>query len=68
MKRKTMEGDFNMATKSFYKNITISDKKTCRSLVSALEEAKRNKGKKVEITQEVSTIKRNELKEFFSTP
>ncbi len=55
-----------MATKSFYKNITISDKNTCRDLVSALETAKRRKDKQIEFSQEVSTVKRNEVKEFFS--
>lgn len=55
-----------MATKSFYKNITISDRNSCRDLVSALETAKRRKDKQIEFSQEVSTIKRNDVKEFFS--
>lgn len=55
-----------MATKSFYKNITISDRNSCRDLVSALETAKRRKDKQIKFSQEVSTIKRNDVKEFFS--
>ncbi len=55
-----------MATKSFYKNVNISNKNACRSFVSALEKAKRRKGKTVTSNKEVSTIKRSEIKEFFS--
>lgn len=55
-----------MATKSFYKNITISDRNSCRDLVSALETAKRRKDKQIKFSQEVSTIKRNDVKEFFA--
>ena len=55
-----------MATKSFYKNVTITNKNTCRNFVSALEKAQKCKGKAVEPSKEVSTVKRRELKEFFS--
>ena len=55
-----------MATKSFYKNVTIANKNTCRNFVSALEKAQKYKGKAVEPNKEVSTVKRSELKEFFS--
>ncbi len=54
-----------MATKSFYKNVTINNKAACRNLVSALEKAKSKKTEKATISKDVSTIKRNDLKEFF---
>lgn len=55
-----------MATKSFYKNVIIDNKADCRNLVSALEEAKAKKGKEKEVSKAVSTVKKSELKEFFS--
>lgn len=55
-----------MATKSFYKNVVINNKTNCRNLVSALETAKSKKGKEKEVSRTVSTIKKSELKEFFS--
>lgn len=55
-----------MATKSFYKNVIIDNKADCRNLVSALEEAKAKKRKEKEVSKAVSTVKKNELKEFFS--
>lgn len=55
-----------MATKSFYKNVVISNNGTCRSFVSALEKAQKCKGKTKVTKKEVSTVKKDELKEFFS--
>lgn len=55
-----------MATKSFYKNVIIDNKTTCRTLVSALESAKSKKDKEILVSKNVSTIRKNELKEFFS--
>lgn len=55
-----------MATKSFYKNVVISSRSDCRNLVSALEKAVKKKGKDITISDKVSTVKKNELKGFFS--
>lgn len=55
-----------MATKSFYKSVVIVDKSACRNLVSALEGAKRKKAQRIAMSKKVSTIKRSQLKEFFS--
>jgi len=46
-----------MATKSFLKNITIKDKKSAISFISALENAE-NKGRKtVVVDKKVTTVK-----------
>ncbi len=55
-----------MATKSFYKNVIINNKTNCRTLVSALETAKAKKDKEINVSKDVSTIRKSELKEFFS--
>lgn len=55
-----------MATKSFYKDVVINNKADCRNLVSALEKAVKKKGKDITVSGKVSTVKKNQLKEFFS--
>lgn len=55
-----------MATKSFYKNVVISNRTDCRNLVSALEKAVKKKDKGITISDKVSTVKKDQLKEFFS--
>lgn len=55
-----------MATKSFYKEINITNSKTCRNLVSALEKAKIKAQKKVTISKPVVELNREKVKEFFA--
>lgn len=55
-----------MATKSFYKNVVINNKSDCRNLVSALEKAVNKKSKNITISEKVSTVKKDKLKDFFS--
>lgn len=42
-----------MATKSILKNIVIKDKKSCRSLINALENAKGKKEKKLYFLEDI---------------
>ena len=54
-----------MATKSIMKNIDIKKRKSCHAFVSALEYAKRRKGKKVQISKHIKEVAREKIKEFF---
>ena len=49
---------FDMATKSILKNIVIKDKKSCSSLINALEGAKGKIAKEVNFSRSVRTIKK----------
>ena len=53
-----------MATKSVYKEIRVKDKKFCRSIVSALENAQRKRGNEVVLSKSVRTIPKDSIKEF----
>ena len=46
-----------MATKSFLKEITIKDKKSAESFISALENAENKKTKKVKINKMAENVK-----------
>lgn len=55
-----------MATKSIYKDVRIKDPALCRRLVSALENAKSDKGKEVVFSKRVTTVKGEDINKMFS--
>lgn len=55
-----------MATKSIYKDVRIKDPSLCRRLVSALENAKSDKGKEVVFSKRVTTVKGEDINKMFS--
>ena len=55
-----------MATKSILKNITVKNKPTCRSLLSALEHANNKSEKKVTFSRPVRTADKELIKVMFS--
>lgn len=55
-----------MATKSFLKNISIKNRKSANSFISALENAEKKGKKKVVVNTKVKEIKdENTIKEMF---
>lgn len=54
-----------MATKSIYKNVTVTDKSFGRALISALESAEKKKTKKVDIKKPFSEATKEQIKEIF---
>ena len=56
-----------MATKSFFKEIVIKDKKATESFINALENAENKKAKKVRINKMVEDITDSErIRKIFS--
>ena len=55
-----------MATKSIYKAIRVKDPSLCRRLVSALENAKSDRGKEVIFSKRVTTVKGEDINKMFS--
>ena len=56
-----------MATKSFLKNITITNKKTAGNFIKALENAEKKKAKNVKFNKMVEDIKDHKrIKEIFN--
>lgn len=56
-----------MATKSFLKEITIKDKKSAESFISALENAENKKTKKVKINKMAENVTDGEkIRKIFS--
>jgi hypothetical protein len=58
-------GDFIMATKSILKNIVIKDKKSCRSLINALENAKGKTRKEVVFSRSYRTATEDDIDRIF---
>lgn len=54
-----------MATKSILKNVVIKDKKSCSSLVNALESAKGKRAKEVVYSRSVRTADDEMIKKMF---
>ena len=55
-----------MATKSFLKDINITDKKSATSFIQELENAEKKGRKKVSFNKNVETIKdKNKIREIF---
>lgn len=54
-----------MATKSISKNIVIRDKKLCRNLISALENAEGKSSKHVELKRQIKTASETEILKIF---
>lgn len=55
-----------MATKSFLKDINITDKKSATSFIQALENAEKKGRKKVSLNKNVETIKdKNKIRKIF---
>lgn len=54
-----------MATKSILKNIVIKDKKSCSSLINALEGAKGKIAKEVNFSRSVRTVDDETIKKMF---
>ena len=54
-----------MSTSSIYNNIKVTDKKFCRSLVSAMEKAKEDSGKKVVVSKKVQDLNCREIRKIF---
>ncbi|WP_204220831.1 hypothetical protein [Megamonas hypermegale] len=54
-----------MATKSILKNIVIKDKKSCRSLINALENAKGKKRKEVIFSRGYKTATEEDIDKIF---
>lgn len=54
-----------MATKSVLKCITVKDKDSCFSLVSALEHAKKKKAKEVKMTRPVRKADKDLIQKMF---
>lgn len=59
------ERDDIMATKSMLKNVDIKEKYLGRNLVNALEEATRNKKKKVNTKISCEEVTKEKLKDIF---
>lgn len=55
-----------MATSSIYHNIKIKDKKLLKGLLSALENPKVKKSKKVVFTQRCQSVPKEDIKKFFN--
>lgn len=55
-----------MATNSIYKDIRIKDRKQCRKLIHALENATEKRGKNVTVSKMVQTVRGEDIKEMFS--
>lgn len=55
-----------MATKSILKNVVIKDKKSCSSLVNALESAKGKRAKEVVYSRYVRTADDEMIKKMFN--
>ena len=55
-----------MATKSILKNVVIKDKKSCSSLVNALESAKGKRAKEVIYSRSVRTADDEMIKKMFN--
>lgn len=56
-----------MATKSFLKDITIKNRKSCEALVNALEHAEGKKSKDVVACCKVRIASPKDIKKFFGT-
>lgn len=54
-----------MATKSISKNVKIKDRQHAHLFVSALDQAKQNKYKSIQITCEHIELTGDKIKEFF---
>ena len=54
-----------MATKSILKNIVIKDKKSCRSLINALENAKGKTRKEVVFSRGYRTATEDDIDKIF---
>jgi hypothetical protein len=54
-----------MATKSILKDIMIKDRKTCASLINALENASKKSTKQFEFTRGVRTASTEDIKKIF---
>jgi len=54
-----------MATKSIYKDVRIKSRPACRSLVNALEKAKRFPGKDVQLQKKCREIFGEDIKKLF---
>lgn len=62
-----ISGGAIMATKSFLKDITIKNRKSCEALVNALENAEGKKGKEVVACCKVRIASPEDIKKFFGT-
>lgn len=54
-----------MATKSIYKNISITDDNAARRLLNALEKSSNSKPRKVVLQKKCQTITGSKIKEMF---
>lgn len=54
-----------MATKSILKEVRFKDKHLCRGFADALEHAKGKSSKPVVISRTVTTVKKDEMNQFF---
>lgn len=54
-----------MATKSFLKDVTISEKKNVQRFIDALEEAHSDRYKPKQISKPVREVKPEQIKNFF---
>ena len=60
------EGEFIMATSSFFRNVNITTSKQAQRLVNALEKAEKQRGEKVKMSRSVHEVKREQAKDFFT--
>lgn len=58
-------GDEIMATKSFLKDITIKNKRDCKKLLNAMEQAHNFKGQEVTFSRTYSVATAEEVRKMF---
>lgn len=54
-----------MATSSIYNNIKITSKKFCYSIVNAMEDSQREKGKIVKMSKPVEKLSKDQIEKIF---
>jgi hypothetical protein len=53
-----------MATRSIFKDVTITGARACRDLLSALENAESKRGKDIVLSQKAQTVRAGEIKKI----